>query len=195
MRPSGPRQRGPDRVLDLLLAAALALGLWRGLQTGALLQVVGTLGWVVAFVIGAALMAPVGDAAAASLGVSARVAPLLGFVIAFGAVVVGLTVAAHTVRKGLKAIKLGALDTLAGAALGLLRAAFGLSVFLRATGVSILPGGEPLLISSATREASVLYGPVEAVAPVVWNAARAVFPGVQDALGDLFNSFNERETR
>jgi membrane protein required for colicin V production len=182
-------------VLDLVLLAFLALGLWRGLQTGALLQIVGTLGWVVAFVIGTALMAPVGDAAAASLGVSARVAPLLGFLVTFGAVVVGLTVAAHAVRKGLKAVKLGAFDTLAGAALGLLRAAFGLSVFLRATGVSVFPGGEPLLISSETREGSVLYGPVEAVAPAVWNMARAVFPGVQDRLGDLFNSFDEAETR
>ena len=107
-------------MLDLVLLAALALGLWRGLQTGALLQIVGTLGWVVAFVVGTALMTPVGDAVAASLGVSARVAPLLGFVVGFGAVVVGLTVAAHTVRKGLKAVKLGALDSVAGMALGLI---------------------------------------------------------------------------
>ena len=178
-------------MLDLVLAAGLGLGIWRGLTTGALLQIVGTLGWIVAFVLAAALMGPFGDAAAASLGVSGRVAPLLGFVVVFGLVAAGLTVAAHSVRKLLKAVKLGALDTLAGAALGFLRAVFGLSVFLRVTGVSILPGGEPLLISSETREASLLYGPVEAAAPVVWNAARAVFPGVQDRLGDLFNSFDE----
>ena len=181
-------------MLDLFLAALLGLGIWRGLNTGALLQIVGTLGWVVAFVLAAALMGPFGDAAAASLGVSGRVAPLLGFVVVFGLVVAALTVAAHSVRKLLKAVKLGALDSLAGATLGFLRAVFGLSVFLRVTGVSILPGGEPLLISSETREASLLYSPVEAAAPVVWNAARAVFPGVQDRLGDLFNSFDEGES-
>ena len=180
-------------MLDLVLAALLALGLWRGLQTGALLQIVGTLGWIAAFVVATALMGPFGDAAAASLGVSGRVAPLLGFIVAFGVIVAGLTVAAHTVRKGLKAVKLGALDTLAGAALGLLRAAFGLSIFLRVTGVSLFSGGEPLLISSETRDASILYPPVEAAAPAVWNVARTVFPGVQDRLGDLFNSFDERE--
>ena len=181
-------------MLDLVLAAVLGLGLWRGLTTGALLQVVGTLGWVVAFVLATAVMGPLGDAAAASLGVSGRVAPLLGFVVAFGAVVVGLTVAARTVRKALKAVKLGALDALAGAALGFLRAAFGLSVFLRVTGVSPLPGGEPLLISSETRDASILYTPVEAAAPVVWDTARALFPGAQERLGSLFNSFDEGGT-
>ena len=107
------------------------------------------------------------------------------------AIKTGLTVAAHTVRKTLKAIKLGVLDSLAGAFLGLVRAAFGLSIFLRVTGVSIVPGGEPLLISSETREASVLYPPVEAAAPAVWNAARTVFPGAQERLGSLFNSFDE----
>ena len=108
-------------------------------------------------------------------------------------VVAGLTVAAHTIRKTLKAIKLGMVDTLAGAVLGFTRAVFGLSVLLRVTGVSPLPGGEPLLISSETREASILYGPVEAAAPVVWDAARAVFPTMQARLGDLFNSFDEGE--
>ena len=178
-------------MLDLFLAAVLAAGIWRGLTTGALLQVVGTLGWVVAFVAATASMGTVGDAAAASLGVSARVAPLLGFGVVFGAIVAGLTVAAHTIRKALKAIKLGMVDTLGGAVLGFTRAVFGLSVLLRVTGVSPLPGGEPLLISSETRDASVLYGPVEAAAPVVWDAVRAVSPGVQARLGDLFNSFDE----
>lgn len=180
-------------MLDLVMAAALGLGIWRGLSSGALMQMVGTVGWVLAFVFATAVMGPFGDAAAASLGVSGRVAPLLGFIVAFGLVVVGLTVAAHTLRKMLKAIKLGALDSLAGAVLGFIRALFGLSVFLRVTGVSILPGGEPLLISSEAREASILYGPVEAAAPVVWDTAKALLPGAQERLGSLFNSFDEGE--
>lgn len=178
-------------MLDLFLAAGLALGLWRGLTTGALLQIVGTLGWVVAFIGATALMGPIGDAAAASLGVSGRVAPLVGFVVVFGVLVAVMTVAAHGVRKILKAIKLGAVDSLAGGALGLVRAAFGLSILLRITAVTLIPDGDPLLISKETRRDSVLYPPVEAAAPVVWDMARAVFPGVQDRLADLFNSFDE----
>ena len=86
-------------MLDLVLAAGLALGLWRGLTTGALLQIVGTLGWVVAFIGATSLMGPIGDAAAASLGVSGRVAPLVGFVVVFGVIVAAMTVAAHGARK------------------------------------------------------------------------------------------------
>ena len=180
-------------MLDLFLAAGLALGLWRGLTTGALLQVVGTLGWGVAFVGATALMGPIGDAAAASLGVSGRVAPLVGFVVVFGLIVAAMTVAAHGARRLLKTIKLGALDALAGGAIGLVRAAFGLSILLRVTAFTLIPDGDPLLISRETRRDAVLYPPVEATAPVVWNAARAVFPGVQDRLADLFNSFDEQE--
>ena len=42
-------------MLDLVLAAMLALGLWRGLQTGALLQIVGTLGWIATFPVSIAV--------------------------------------------------------------------------------------------------------------------------------------------
>ena len=175
--------------LDLFLAALLGLGLWRGFTSGALMQLVGTLGWIAAFVVGTALMPVMGDALEASLGVSARVAPLAGFVVAFGLVVAALTVAAHAARKTLKAVRLGGVDTVAGGGLGLLRAALGLSIFLNATGVSLFAGGEPLLISSETRRASLLHDPVEATAPVVWDAARAALPGLQDTLGETFNGW------
>lgn len=178
-------------MLDLVMAAVLGFGIWRGLTTGALMQVVGTAGWVLAFVFATAVMGPFGDAAAASLGVSGRVAPLLGFVVAFGLVVIGLTVAAHTLRKMLKAIKLGAVDALAGAVIGFVRMLLGISIVLRVTGVSILPGGEPLLISREAREASLLYEPIQTAAPVVWDTAKALLPGAQERLGSLFNSFDE----
>lgn len=177
--------------LDWVLAAVLGVGLWRGVRTGALMQIVGTAGWVVGFVAATALMAPVGEVAAASLGVSPRTGPVLGFVVVFGAVVAGLTVLAHALRKTLEAVKLGALDTAAGGAFGALRAGFGLSVLLLATSHSPLPGGGPLLVSAAEREASVLYDPVEALAPEVWDAVRELTPGLQRALVDKFHTWRE----
>ena len=78
--------------LDVFLGVVIAFGVWRGLRTGALLQIVGTLGWVVGFVAASALMGPVGDAVAASLGVSERTAPVLGFVVVVVGVVVALVV-------------------------------------------------------------------------------------------------------
>ena len=179
--------------LDAFLAVVLAFGLWRGLRTGALLQAVGTVGWVVGFVAATSLMGPVGEGVAASLGVSPRVAPVLGFVVVLGAVVAGLTALAHAIRKTLQAIKLGGVDTVAGGLLGALRAAFGLSVLLVTTGYSPLPGSGPLLIDEETREASVLYAPVEALAPEVWSVVRTITPGLQQALVDKFNSWQAGE--
>ncbi|MDT0632538.1 CvpA family protein [Rubrivirga sp. S365] len=179
--------------LDLILGLVLAVGVWRGLRTGALAQVVGTVGWVFAFIAATALMEPVGAGVAAGLGVSERLAPVLGFVAVVAAVVVALTVAAHVLRKAAEAVRLGGVDRLAGGAVGGLRAAFGLSVLLLATGYAPIPGGGPVIVSAETREASVLYGPVEALAPEVWGAVRAVTPGLQAALVDKFNTWHEGE--
>ena len=179
--------------LDVVLGAVLAFGLWRGVKTGALLQIVGSVGWVAAFVAATALMGPVGELTAQSLGVSPRTAPVLGFIVVFGAVVAGLTVAARVLRKTLEAVKLGALDTAAGGAVGALRAAFGLSVALLATGFAPIPGGGPVLVDAETRAASVLYDPVQALAPEVWHAVRTVTPGLQAALVDKFNTWQEGE--
>ena len=177
----------------MVLGAVLAVGVWRGLKTGALLQLVGTIGWLAAFVVATAIMTPVGEALAAGMKVSERLAPVLGFVAVVVAVVGALTVAAHVVRKGMEAVKLGGLDRLAGGAVGGLRAAFALSVLLLTTGYAPIPGGGPALVSAETREASVLYDPVEALAPEVWGAVRAVTPGLQAALVDKFNTWLEGE--
>ena len=180
-------------TLDWVLAAGLGLGLWRGMRTGAIAQAVGTVGWLLGFVVATALMKPVGEMAAAALGVSPRTGPILGFVVAFGAVVAGLMAAAHVARKGLEAVRLGGVDKLAGAGVGVVRAAFGLSVMLLVTGFSPIPGSGPLLISEEAREDSVLDDPIEPVAPLAWEAVRGIAPGIQEAVADRFNTW--RETR
>lgn len=90
--------------LDLFLAAVLGLGAYRGFKTGAVLQIAGVASWVIGFFVATALMTPVGEVAAQSLGVSQRAAPMLGFVLTLVAVIAAFTVAAHTVRKSLKGV-------------------------------------------------------------------------------------------
>ena len=179
--------------LDVVIGVVIAFGVWRGRRTGALLQIVGTVGWVVGFIAATALMEPVGAAVASSLGVSERTGPVLGFIVVIGAVIAILTFAAHALRKVLEAIKLGALDTLAGAAVGGVRASFGLSMALLASSFAPIPGGGPILVSEAARADSVLYDPVEALAPEVWGVVRTLTPGLQEALVDKFNSWQEGE--
>lgn len=179
--------------LDAVIGAVLAFGMWRGLRSGALAQVVGTVGWVAGFVAATALMDPVGEVLAAVVGASERTAPLLGFVAVLGIVIAGLTVAAYVLRKALEAVKLGALDKAAGGGLGALRAAFALSVVLLTTSYAPIPGGGPVLVDADERDASLLYGPVQALAPEVWGAVRAATPGLQRALADKFHTWREGE--
>lgn len=177
--------------LDLLVMGVLGAGAFRGFFTGASRQLVSTVGWLLAFALAAALMDPVGETVVESLGASPRTAPVLGFVVVFGGVLAGVAAIGHVLRKGLEAVKLGGVDRLLGAAVGGLKAAFGLSVFLHVTGFAPLPGGGPWLISEDTRERSLLYEPVRAVAPEAWRIARAVTPGVQRTLAEKFNTWDE----
>ena len=178
-------------TLDLFLAALLGLGIWRGFATGAIRQVFGVAGWLLAFVLGTALMGGVGATVVESLGASPRLAPVLGFVVVFGLVLAAVAAVGHAFRKALEAIKLGGLDKLLGGGLSGLKAALSLSVFLLVTGFSPLPGGEPWLVSAETREGSLLYEPVRATAPAFWQFVRSAAPGVQRVLADKFNNWDE----
>ncbi len=175
-------------TLDLGIAGLVGLGVWRGVRAGALSQLVGTLGLLLALWLAAGAMRPVGALVVASLGLSTSLVPVLGFVVTFAAVLSVLTFATYLVRKALAALRLGAADQLAGAGFGGLRAALGLSVLLFVTSAVALPGGEPLLVGQQTREASVLYEPVRALAPAAWDLFRRVAPGWQDQLRDKFDS-------
>ncbi|MEP0545834.1 MAG: CvpA family protein [Rhodothermales bacterium] len=172
--------------LDVGIGLVVGLGVWRGLRTGALRQLVGTVGLVVALFAGALLMRPVGDLVVGSLGLADRLAPLLGFVVTFAAVLGAAAVVAQLLKKTLVALRLGALDRVAGAGVGGLRAALGLSVLLLLTGPLVVPGRGGLLFGTETREKSVLYEPVRALAPLTWDAFRFVLPGLQTHLADAF---------
>jgi membrane protein required for colicin V production len=178
-------------TLDLILLGVIGGGSVRGWFTGATRQLVSTVGWLVGFILAAALMGPVGSAAVYVIGASERVAPVVGFIVVFVAALAGVAMLGHAARKTLEAVKLGGLDKLAGSALGGLKAALGLSLFLTVTALSPLPGGEPWLISAETRARSLVHDPVRELAPATWLAIRAVVPGVQSVLSDKFNTWDE----
>ena len=176
-------------LLDLFLLATIGLGVWRGFATGLGRQLVSTVGLFLAFILGAALMEPVGATVVESLGVSERTAPVVVFVVVFAAVLGGVAAVGHVFRKVLEAVKLSSVDRMAGALLGGIKAALSLSIFLTVTAFTPSAGGTPWLIGAETRDASLLYEPVQAVGPEVWRLVQAVTPGIQTALTDKFNAW------
>lgn len=173
-------------TLDLIILAVVGIGVWRGLVTGALMQLAATVGIVLAFWLAMAWMEPVGVVIVSSLSLSEKLVPVLGFVGTFVAVLAAVLVGTRLVQKVVEGLRLSFVNKLAGAAFGGLRAAFGLSVVLLLTSAMALPGGEPLLLGDDAREGSVLYEPVFAMAPAAWDLYQRLAPGLQAGLHDKF---------
>lgn len=173
-------------TLDLIILAVVGIGVWRGLVTGALMQLAATAGIVLAFWFAMAWMEPVGRAIVSSLSLSEKLVPVLGFGGTFVAVLAAVIFGTRFVQRVVEGLKLSFVNKLAGAAFGGLRAAFGLSVVLLLMSAIALPGGEPILLGTDTREGSVLYAPVYAIAPAAWELYQRVAPGVQAGLHDKF---------
>ncbi len=172
-------------TLDFIILGVVGVGVWRGLVTGALMQLAATVGIVLAFWVAAAWMEPVGVAVVSSLSLSETLVPVLGFAATFVAVLAAVLFGTRFVQTVVEGLKLSFVNKLAGAAFGGLRAAFGLSVVLLLASAVALPGG-PALLSDHTREGSVLYAPVHAIAPAAWDLYQRVAPGIQAGLHEKF---------
>lgn len=165
-------------MLDILIAAGLLIGLARGMSTGAVRQVVGLAGTVLAIVLALELMHPVGNAIGGILGAGAGIVPILGFIVVFAAVQLALYVLAKVIETSLKMLRLSVLNRAAGAVFGLCKATLLLSVLFLVLNFFNVP-------DSQNREVSVLYGPVAAVFPATWDFTARRFPAVRD-LSDRF---------
>lgn len=156
-------------TLDLLIIAVLAGGMIRGVSTGVIRQVAGFVGFILAIILSAKLMDPVGGLVAASLGLSPRIAPVAGFVVVFLAIEVGLFVLIRTVEAIVGALRLSALNRVLGGALGVLKAALFLSILFLFLGYLDVPAGD-------TKAESALYRPVATVLPQAWDAVGDLLP-------------------
>lgn len=159
-------------LLDILIGLALAGGLARGFSTGVIKQVASFAGLLIAFALSVQLMDPVGQAVATSLGISASVAPLVGFILIFLAVQVGVFAVTRLAETIVGALKLTVVNRLAGGVVGAFKAALVLSVVFLVTGYFGVPGQE-------SQRDSVLYGTVAGVLPQAWDYASDRLPQVR----------------
>ncbi len=167
-------------ALDGLLLLLLGGGMVQGYASGFFKQVASIAGMVVGLAFGLALMTEAGMAVARSLGVSPRVAPVVGFMLVFGVVQLGMFALARVAEGVLGIFKLGVLNRLTGAALGGLKAALLISILLIPLGMVGVP-------RAATREASRLYAPIAATMPFVWGHAARYIPRI-DGLREQFDA-------
>lgn len=171
--------------LDLLILAALALGIYRGFATGVIWQVTSILGLVVSFALAVQLMEEAGAVAARSLAISETIAPVIGFVLVFLAVRVVISALVRIVESLVSALRLSALNRVAGGAFGAFQAALILSLLFLVLDPLEMP-------DTSTREEATLYEPVAAVLPETWAYAREQFPRLKD-LSEQFGEQIESE--
>lgn len=167
--------------LDWIILLVLAAGLVRGFTTGMVRQAISLVGQILAFLLAVQLMRPVGELVTESLGVSATLGPLLGFVTVFLAIQIVVYAIEKIVESIVGALKLGGVNRLLGGAFGAFKAAVVLSVAFLVVDFFDLPDSE-------TRDTSTLYEPVAAVLPGAWDFVSERVPQVER----LSEKFGER---
>jgi membrane protein required for colicin V production len=146
------------------LVIAFAAGLWSGYQTGLIRQATSILGYAIALIFALALMDQTGALVADSIGLSPRVAPVVGFAVVFGVLLVLVSMATGALERVLDAARLTAVNRLAGGALGVLKAALLASIVLIPLAYLGVPGEQ-------MRAESLFYAPVSRLAPAAWSLA------------------------
>lgn len=156
-------------TLDILIFLSLIGGLVVGLRVGLIKQVLSFVGLILAFVLSLHLMKSIGEMAAGSLGLSEDIAPMLGFMLVFTAVQVGVFGLIRLLHSIIGALRLTGVNRILGGAVGAFKASLTLSVAFLVLGSVEVP-------SQKTREGSAFYAPMATMVPATWDYVAAYIP-------------------
>lgn len=159
-------------TLDLVILIVLAAGIAHGFSTGLIRQVASVFGMLLSFLLALQLMQPVGQMAARSIGTSESVAPLIGFVLVFLVVQLGVMLVTRLIDKVVKELKLTGVNRVLGGGAGAFKAAIVLSVVFMVLVRFEVP-------SESARSASTLYAPVATVLPSSWDYLSELMPQLE----------------
>jgi len=159
-------------TLDILILVAMGAGVVHGFSTGMIRQIASVVGMVLAFILSARFMGPVGDVAFNTFGLSESVSPLVGFVLVFLVVQIAVFALAKMAESLIGALKLTTVNRALGGGLGAIKAALALSVLFLVLDYANIPG------ETLTNESS-LYTPVAGLFPKAWDYASERWPQVE----------------
>ena len=159
-------------TLDIVILLVLAAGLVHGFSKGLVRQVFSIVGVVVAFILSVQFMEPVGQLAAASLGLSQQIAPLAGFVVVFLGIQVLAFVFSRMAESMLETLHLTGINRLLGGAVGAVKAGLLMSVLFLLLAYVGFP-------SQNMKENSRLYQPVSTSIPQSWDFVSEYVPRME----------------
>ena len=144
-------------TIDIIISVVLLLGLITGLRAGLIKQITSLLGLIAGMFLGRILYIPVGDWLMDFLNTSMEIARGVAFVLILVGVPLLFSFVGWLVSKILGVIKLGWLNRLLGAFLGVLK--YALLVGIIITGVEIFDAQSTFIVKEK-KKASVLYYPL-----------------------------------
>lgn len=148
--------------VDLAILVAAGYGVFKGVRSGAVQQLVGIGGFALALILSAALMDEVGAMLVASFGISPRVSTLAGFGVLMIGTLLVLGILSRMLDKLFESAHLGFVNRGVGGGIGMIRSLLVVSAVLVPLRAINLP-------NEATRDASPFYAPVAALLPWVWD--------------------------
>jgi membrane protein required for colicin V production len=136
-------------AFDIFLLIPLGIGAVQGYRRGLLLEVASLLALVLGVIGGLALLNDAIPLVRQYVGEAFGMLPLVSFVLVFAAIGWGVHLVSGLLRKAVHLTPLGLLDSLGGAASGLLKWVLGLSLLLHGIGLAGLNLISPQLVAES----------------------------------------------
>ncbi len=164
---------------DLVIAIILGVGAFLGYRRGFLLELFFLLSIVLGVFIGFKLMGIGVEYLSKEFNADKAVLPYLSFAIIFLIVMIVVSLIGKSIKNSLDKTFLGTMDAIAGAALGLIKFAFGISVIIWLAEALEIPFPE------GWKEESTLYPMAAKVAPMLSE----YFGGIVPFFKETFKQF------
>jgi membrane protein required for colicin V production len=152
-------------IVDGIVLATVAFGMWRGFVTGIIRELSQVFGLFAAFALSIHFMRPFGVFLVQNVNI-VEIPPeggaLVGFIVIFSVVFSAVYVLARLLERIADGLKLGVVNKMLGGIVGGFKTVLVLSIAFVFLGQMGLP-------SKTTQSRSYLYGSVESVAPEVWE--------------------------
>ncbi|MEQ8478410.1 CvpA family protein [Fulvivirga sp.] len=161
-------------TLDIIILAPLVFGAYRGFKKGFVLEVVAIVSFVLAIIGGFKLMHWGMDLLDQYFDISGELLPYISFIAIFIGIILLTNLIGKAFKKILDLTLLGTVDNVAGAALSVVKWAFGISVVLWLT------ASFGIVFSEEWVEGSVLYEPIVSFAPTLVELLSGVVPYTND---------------
>ncbi|MBN7814944.1 CvpA family protein [Algoriphagus pacificus] len=166
-------------TVDIILLAVLCLGGYEGYRQGFLLGILGLFGFVVAIILGIYLMDPMTDWLKHNVTEFNLGYPIFGFLVIFLITLFLIRILGWILKQAMDLVLLGPLDSIAGVFLGVVKAAFFISLFFWQASLFKLD-----LPKQWTADSEYL-GYIEPVAPAIVDFLEPFFPKMEESLEKL----------